>query len=218
MRAAFAALLLLPMLLAPGMAAAQSRPPLPIPPVPPPPPAPAPASTARPPVLPPPVPTARPEHPPERPEDAPRGPVTGFPLPRFAATRSDDVNIRTGPGSRYPVEWVLKRRDMPLEIIREHDVWRRVRDWQGTEGWVQTSLLTGRRTFVVIGEPATLRRRANAESDPIARLAVGVIGRIRDCAAGSAWCEVQVSTPAGNHRGFLPRSAFWGSYRGEAIN
>jgi SH3-like domain-containing protein len=164
------------------------------------------------------VPTTRPEHPPERAADAPRGPATGFPLPRFAATRSDDVNIRTGPGSRYPVEWVLKRRDMPVEIIREHDVWRRVRDWQGTEGWVQTNLLTGRRTFVVIAQEAVLRRRAAPDAEPVARLAVGVIGRIRECAAASAWCEVQVTSGGATHRGFLPRSAFWGSYRGEAVN
>lgn len=202
-------------------AAAQPRQPLPIPPVPPPaPPLPAPqaAAPARPAVLPAPVPTARPEHPPERPDEAARGPVTGLPMPRFAATRSEEVNIRSGPGSRYPVEWVLKRRDMPLEIIREHDVWRRVRDWQGTEGWVQTGLLTGRRSFVVVGHEAVLHRRADAESDALARLAVGVIGRIRACDAGSTWCQVQVATPSGSVRGYLPRSTFWGSYRGEAVN
>jgi SH3-like domain-containing protein len=213
MRRLALALVLLPML-----AAAQPRPalPLPIPPVPPPPP--APAQAARPPVAPTPVPTARPDHPPERPDDAPKGPVTGWPLPRFVATRSDETNIRTGPGSRYPVDWVLKRRDMPLEIIREHDVWRRVRDWQGTEGWVQTGLLSGRRNFVVIGQEAVVRRRADAEAAPVVRLAVGVIGRIRDCGGGSAWCEIQVVAAGTTHRGFLPRSAFWGSYRGEAIN
>lgn len=225
MRAVLAVMLLL----LPGLALAQAAPPppparpapraalpLPIPPVPPPPPVPQAAAAAVPRV--PPAATGRPEHPPERPADAPRGPVSGLPLPRFAATRSDDVNIRTGPGARYPVEWVLKRRDMPLEIIREHDVWRRVRDWQGTEGWVQTGLLTGRRTFVIVGEAATLRRRADANADAVARLQPGVIGRIRECAAGNAWCEVQVVSAGDTLRGFLPRSAFWGSYRGEPIN
>ena len=199
-------------------AVAQPRPPLPIPPVPPPAPPPQVAAPARPTVLPTPVPTARPEHPPERPDDAAKGPVTGLPMPRFAATRSEEVNIRTGPGNRYPVEWVLKRREMPLEIIREHDVWRRVRDWQGTEGWVQTSLLTGRRSFVVVGQEAVLHRRADADSDAVAKLAVGVMGRIRNCDNGSGWCQVQVAAPSGSLRGYLPRSAFWGSYRGEPIN
>lgn len=154
-----------------------------------------------------------PPNPPERDNPA-RGPVTGLPLPRFAATRSDEINLRNGPGLRYQVEWVLTRKDMPVEIIRENDMWRRVRDADGAEGWVQTSTLSGRRVFVVIREAAPLRRRAADDAEVVARLAVGVMGRIRACAQDSAWCEVQ----AGGHRGFLPRTAFWGTYRNEPIN
>jgi SH3-like domain-containing protein len=179
-------------------------------------PAPAPAQRAAPapqaaPAPPPPPPP--PPNPPERDNPA-RGPVTGLPLPRFAATRSEEINLRNGPGLRYQVEWVLTRKDMPVEIIRENDVWRRVRDADGTEGWVQTGTLSGRRVFVVIRQAATLRRRAADDAEVVARLAVGVMGRIRACAQDSAWCEVQ----SGNFRGFLPRSAFWGTYRNEPVN
>jgi SH3-like domain-containing protein len=170
--------------------------------------APAPQAAPAPPPPPPP-----PPNPPERDNPA-RGPVTGLPLPRFAATRSDEINLRNGPGMRYQVEWVLTRKDMPVEIIRENDVWRRVRDADGTEGWVQTGTLSGRRVFVVIRQAATLRRRAADDAEVVARLAVGVMGRIRACAQDATWCEVQ----AGSHRGFLPRSAFWGTYRNEPIN
>lgn len=170
---------------------------------------PAPAAQAAPaPPSPPP-----PPNPPER-DNPVRGPVTGLPLPRFAATRTGEINLRNGPGLRYQVEWVLARKDMPVEIIRENDVWRRVRDADGTEGWVQTSTLSGRRVFVVIRQAATLRRRAADDAEVVARLAVGVMGRIRSCAQDSAWCEVQ----AGDYRGFLPRTAFWGTYRNEPIN
>lgn len=172
------------------------------------PPAAAPQAAPAPPPPPPP-----PPHPPVR-ENPVRGPVTGLPLPRFAATRSDEINLRAGPGMRYHVEWVLTRKDMPVEIIREHDVWRRVRDSEGTEGWVQTGTLSGRRVFVVVRSAATLRRRAAEDAEPVARLAVGVMGRIRGCADKADWCEVQ----AGGHRGFLPRSAFWGVYKDEPIN
>lgn len=65
-----------------------------------------------------------------------KGPKTGLPLPRFVSLRSGEVNLRTGPGARYPVEWVLVYRHMPVEIIAEFDTWRKIRDWQGTVGWV----------------------------------------------------------------------------------
>ena len=41
---------------------------------------------------------------------------TGLPLPRFASLRSDEANVRSGPGTRYPIEWVFRRKGMPVEI------------------------------------------------------------------------------------------------------
>src|SRR5262245_5050819 len=70
---------------------------------------------------------------------------SGLPIPRFASLRSDEVNVRSGPGTRYPVEWVFKRKSMPVEIVAEYDIWRKIRDWQGASGWVHQSLLTGKR-------------------------------------------------------------------------
>lgn len=137
----------------------------------------------------------------------------GAGLPRFVSLRSDDVNMRAGPGTRYRIEWVYKRRDLPVEIEREFDVWRWVRDPYGVEGWVHQATLMGRRTFVVQGTDATLRSRPSDAGSPVAILKVGVIGRIRSCEASSAWCRVQ----AGSYGGYLRRDQFWGTLPGEAI-
>lgn len=144
-------------------------------------------------------------------EEKPAG--TGLPLPRFAALRSDDVNLRAGPGTRYPIEWVYKRRDLPMEIEREFEVWRLVKDPDGIRGWVHQATLTGRRTFLVQGTDATLRTEPRDDATPVAILKVGVIGRIRSCDAGSDWCRVQV----GDYRGFLKRPQFWGALPDEVI-
>jgi SH3-like domain-containing protein len=143
-----------------------------------------------------------------------KGSATGLPLPRFAALRSDDVNLRAGPGTRYPIEWVYQRRNLPVEIEREFDVWRLVSDPEGVKGWVHQATLTGRRSFVVTGAERTIRAAAQAEAAPVARLRPGVVGRILHCEAGALWCEVQVQ----GYHGFLPRADFWGSSAGEAIN
>ncbi len=143
-----------------------------------------------------------------------KGSVTGLPLPRFAALRSDDVNLRVGPGTRYPIAWVYKRRGLPVEIEREFDVWRLIRDADGTEGWVHEATLTGRRTLVVIGAEQMLRAAPADNAAILARAAPGVVGRISHCEANALWCEVQI----GGYHGFLPRAAFWGSFPGEAVN
>jgi len=166
-------------------------------------PAPAPAATAP---TPPPAAPARPAEP-EKPA------TTGLPLPRFAALRTDDVNMRAGPGFRYPIMWVYKRRDLPMEIEREFEVWRLVEDPDGTKGWVHEATLTGRRTFLVQHADATLRAQPSGDSRAVAILKVGVIGRIRSCDAGSAWCRVQVR----DYSGYLRRSEFWGALPDEVI-
>jgi SH3-like domain-containing protein len=135
-----------------------------------------------------------------------KGSVTGLPIPRFAALRSNDVNLRVGPGTDRPAEWTYRRRELPVEIVSEFQQWRQIRDMDGTVGWVHSATLTGRRTFVVKAAETMMRRRAEADGAPVARLMPGVVGRIRACAAAAAWCEVQ----AGEYRGFVLRSAIWG--------
>lgn len=136
---------------------------------------------------------------------------TGLPLPRFASLRADEVNVRTGPGPRYPVEWVFVRRSMPVEIVAEFDTWRRIRDWQGTEGWAHKSMLSGRRTIMIQGDVRTLRREATEDSPAVARAEPGVVGRIDSC--DGAWCRVEIS----GFEGWLKRDEFWGAYPDERI-
>ena len=137
-----------------------------------------------------------------------------IPLPRFAALRSDEVNLRTGPGVRYPIDWVYKRRDLPVQIEREFEVWRLIRDQDGVKGWVHQATLTGRRSFMVTGTERVMHRQASPDASPVARLQPGVLGHIRSCEATAQWCQVQV----GEYKGWLKRDEFWGILPNEAIN
>jgi SH3-like domain-containing protein len=122
--------------------------------------------------------------------------------------------MRAGPGTRYRINWVYKRRDLPVEIEREFDVWRWVRDSEGIQGWVHQATLMGRRNFVVQKSDATIRSETNDTASAVAILKPGVIGRIRSCEPASDWCNVQ----AGNYRGYVRRAQIWGLLPGEAIN
>lgn len=137
--------------------------------------------------------------------------ASGLKLPRFAALRADEVNLRAGPGTRYPIEWVYKRRNLPVEIIDEFDTWRRIRDWEGTEGWVHQSMLHGRRSILIVDDLAMLRRDPQDDSRGVARLEAGVVGRVDSC--GDVWCVII----AANRKGWLRRDQFYGMYRDEQI-
>ena len=141
-----------------------------------------------------------------------RGRVTGLPIPRFVSLRPDEVNLRTGPGLRYPIEWVYKRAAMPVEVIGEYGTWRQLRDWQGDTGWVHQVMLQADRTARIVGDDAQpLRAQPGQDARPVAQLQPGVIADLQRCQ--DTWCRLS----AGGHTGWLRRDAFYGVYPGEAV-
>jgi SH3-like domain-containing protein len=149
-------------------------------------------------------------------QDASRGP-SGLPLPRFVSLKSGRVNSRIGPGVNYSVDWLYLKPGLPMEIIQEYDNWRRVRDADGSEGWINQSLLSGRRTAIAAPWQKGKAARINllAEPDTAARtLAIiepGVIGTIRNCTGD--WCEMTFD----GHTGWISQSLVWGAYPGELV-
>ena len=138
---------------------------------------------------------------------------TGLPLPRFVSLRATEANLRTGPGVQYPVDWVYHRQLLPFEIVAEYHTWRKVRDWEGTQGWVHQSMLDGARAIIITGSTRTLRRSMNTRSDAVARAEPGVIGRIVECPDGASWCKVEID----GFEGWLRRVEFWGVYADEVL-
>lgn len=142
---------------------------------------------------------------------------SGLPLPRFVSLKSGKVNLRIGPGLNYGIDWMYTRAGVPMEITQEFDNWRRVRDSDGTEGWINQSLLSGRRTAIVApwqkgkDMQVELRAKAEAEARPVAHLEPGAIGTIREC--DGQWCQMEFE----GHRGFVQQAQVWGAYPGESV-
>ncbi len=135
---------------------------------------------------------------------------TDLPLPRFAAMKADEVYLRIGPGRKFPVEWVYMRRGFPIEILREKEGWRFVREIDGTEGWIHSVMLTGKRTVLIIGETMIFAHEdPDPESDIVFRAEPGVIAGLKNC--NGNWCEVEID----NVSGWIPHSALWGVHSGE---
>ena len=135
-----------------------------------------------------------------------------LPVPRFVTLRSDKVNVRTGPGEQYPIDWVFTRKDMPVEIVAEFNHWHRIRDVDGTEGWVQERMVAGKRTVVVNkGGVRPLYQRPDPEAAVMARVEPGVVARLAECRG--AWCRVETDDIAG----WMRRTDIWGVLPEETV-
>jgi len=133
-----------------------------------------------------------------------RGPVTNLPMPRFVSLKAAEGNVRRGPSLSHRIDWVFKRRDMPLEITAEHGHWRRVRDRDGQGGWVHYSLLSGVRTVIVERDMLALFAKPDPKTRENARLEMGVIARLGKC--GPQWCRLSVD----GRRGWARKDTLWG--------
>ncbi|MDX2142757.1 MAG: SH3 domain-containing protein [Rhodospirillaceae bacterium] len=151
--------------------------------------------------------------PPSETDAAPGASQPALPLPRFVSLRTDPVNLRAGPGVRYPVEWVYMRRRLPVEIVAEFETWRQIRDPDGAEGWVHQSMLSGRRTGMITGAARPLRKGNNDIAEDIATLEPGVVVDVQRCPAEATFCRVEVN----GLQGWLKRDHFWGIYPKESI-
>lgn len=146
------------------------------------------------------------------------GPVSKLPLPRYVSLKASRVNVRVGPGRQYAVSWLYLKPGLPVEVIQEYELWRRIRDSEGSEGWVYHSLLSGERTSIAapwLKGKATMIdvHRSPAVDAPLAaRLEPGVVAQVQECESG--WCEITVS----KRDGFVRQEDIWGVYPGEIFD
>lgn len=133
---------------------------------------------------------------------------------RYVSLRAAEVNLRVGPGDQYPIAWVYRRPGLPLEVIAEFDVWRRVRDWQGEEGWIHANMLSTQRTVIIVDGAQPLRQKPDGNSPAVARADNGVVARLLRCPKGSGWCRVEVD----GLRGWTLRPHIWGVHQGEVYD
>jgi len=143
------------------------------------------------------------------------GSVSGLPVPRFVSLKADRVNVRGGPNTDQDVRWVYTRAGMPVEVIAEFENWRRIRDWEGADGWVYHSLLSSKRTAVVVpnlkDELVPLYASADTESKVVAELQGGVLGTLESCSGN--WCEFRGK----GFDGWVRQDRLWGAYPNEKI-
>lgn len=147
-------------------------------------------------------------------QEAPDDSESGLALPRMVSLRSNLINARSGPGARYPIEWVYMLKGAPVEIVAEFELWRKIKDWQGSESWVHKSMLSGRRSIKMTtpGE-SNIYDKGDYTSAVIAKTEDEVVGTIKKCPADSQFCLIDF----GSIEGWVPRSNFYGVYPKEEI-
>ena len=133
----------------------------------------------------------------------------------YASLKHEKVNLRAGPGERFPILWVYQEKNFPVEVLDSFEIWRQIREKDGTVGWVHQNMLKKTR-YVVVENESSLLKKNNPESDVVAVVQPGVIARLEECPKGD-YCHIIVSNETYTKKGWFPRSALWGLDKGEVL-
>lgn len=67
----------------------------------------------------------------------------------YGSIASNEVNVRVGPGTQYPISWVYKQKHWPIEAVAKHQGWYKVRDIDGEEGWIYSRFFSKKRYAII---------------------------------------------------------------------
>ena len=127
-------------------------------------------------------------------------------VPYWASLRASEVNMRVGPSTDFPIDWVYRRPGLPVKVLRINQGWRLIEDPDGTRGWVIARFLTPERGAIVVGDGLAEMRATGESGSPVRwRAEPGVVGALGDCDDG--WCEFA----AGARKGWIRAARLWGA-------
>ncbi len=128
-----------------------------------------------------------------------------LPLPRFASFKSDLTNLRVGPGENFPITDVYKRKNFPVQIIAEFQDWRRIKDFEGTVGWVHKRMLKGKQFCLTIKE-GILYSKPTETAAKKAKFQKHIIAEVKKCEED--FCRIIFSSP--HIEGWVLKDNVWG--------
>ncbi len=133
-----------------------------------------------------------------------------LPIPRFATIKSAEANVRKGPGVQYPTIYIYQYKWLPVEIIAEYEQWRKIKDVKGDEGWIHSSILSGKRSVIINSKDEQfLYKSNNLRAKMIAKLMPNLVCSLNKCI--KSWCKIKCE----NNVGWVSRSAIWGVHENE---
>ena len=121
----------------------------------------------------------------------------------------DNVNMRTGPGTKYKIKWKLSK-GFPLKVLKRKGNWYRVRDFEGDIGWIHKSVVN-RQAHMIVKVHRGKNKKINIRSGPgtkyriVGKAYYGVVFKTLKKQKG--WVKVKHEKGV---QGWVKRTLLWG--------
>lgn len=99
--------------------------------------------------------------------------------PHFASIKVSKANLRVGPSKDYKILCKYTKKNLPVLITAQYDNWRKIKDWEGEEGWIHKSQLSTTR-YVITKDNCTLYKTKDPKSSIQAKLKKNVLLKLKN--------------------------------------
>ena len=123
---------------------------------------------------------------------------------QMVSVSREEVNLRSGPGTRYSAEWVLSR-GFPMKVVGRRGDWLQVQDFENDKGWILRTLTSNTAYHIVKVKTANLRSQPTTRSRILGKVSYG--DALKTLERKSGWVKVQRD---GGLRGWISRNLLWG--------
>ena len=121
----------------------------------------------------------------------------------FLMLKNNKVNVRYGPSLDYPIKYIYRKINLPLEVIDRKDNFRKIIDHKKNSGWIHRSQLKKSKSLITTSSKI-LFKRPTKFSKPLAKLDKGRLLIIKKCEKD--WCNVRTD----NYSGWIEKNNIWG--------
>lgn len=123
---------------------------------------------------------------------------------QMVSVAREEVNLRSGPGTRHSSEWVLGR-GFPLKVVGRRGDWLQVQDFENDKGWILRTL-TGKTAYHIVKvKTANVRSQPSTSSRVVGKVSYG--DTLKTLERRTGWVKVQRD---GGIRGWISRQLLWG--------
>ncbi|QXK92307.1 hypothetical protein HL033_02015 [Neoehrlichia mikurensis] len=124
-------------------------------------------------------------------------------FPYFSSLGFNKVDVRSGPGMEYPIKWIYVKKNLPVKVIGTFNIWKKIRDVEGGEGWVRSNVLKDQEVVIITSDTFGYKS-PNIQDRYIMKIDKFIVLNVIKC--DNDWCYVK----AEKHKSWVQKKFLWG--------
>jgi len=121
----------------------------------------------------------------------------------FLMLKNNKVNVRYGPSFDYPIKYIYKKIQLPVQLIDKKENFRRIIDHKKNSGWIHISQLRKSKSLIATSTKI-LFKKPTKYSKPLAKIEKGRLLLVNKCEKN--WCNIKTD----NFSGWIKKTNIWG--------